>query len=212
LYIPQSFKVPDISRLHGYIHRWPFATLVSVSPDAAMEITHLPLLLDETSGPFGTLVGHFARANAHSKAVEERWPTTAIFHGPHAYISASWYEHPERSVPTWNYAVIHAGGILEPLPEGQPLLDHVQQLAAVFEGASPGWELAQLSEDHAAGLLKAVTGFRLPVADLHGKFKLGQNRSNTDLHSIVHNLQQRGKGDDLKLAELTRQALERDEI
>lgn len=36
---------------------------------------------------------------------------TAIILGPHTYISPSWYSTP-YSVPTWNYATVHAHGIL----------------------------------------------------------------------------------------------------
>ena len=34
----------------------------------------------------------------------------ALFQGPHAYISPSWYTV-QPSVPTWNYAVVHAYGV-----------------------------------------------------------------------------------------------------
>ena len=33
----------------------------------------------------------------------------AIFSGPHAYISPTWYEA-EQLVPTWNYTAVHAYG------------------------------------------------------------------------------------------------------
>ena len=75
-------------------------------------VSHLPLLLVPGCEPHGTLIGHFARANPHWQQAREV-PSIAIFHGPHAYISPSWYTAPSRMVPTWNYASVHAHGTLE---------------------------------------------------------------------------------------------------
>ena len=40
-------------------------------------------------------------------------PALAIFHGPQAYISPSWYQSTRehgRTVPTWNYTAVHMSG------------------------------------------------------------------------------------------------------
>ena len=53
----------------------------------------------------------------------------ALFHGPHAYVSPSWYGvHP--SVPTWNYAVVHARGRARLIEDPAALEDN---------RPAPGW-------------------------------------------------------------------------
>ena len=51
-----------------------------------------------------------ARANSQWQSAAGR-PVLAIFHGPHAYISPSWYESADV-VPTWNYVAVHVSGVL----------------------------------------------------------------------------------------------------
>ena len=93
------------------MHDHPFATLVT--PGAAEPlVTHLPLLHVADCEPHGTLVGHFARANPHARGAANV-ESMAIFHGPHAYVTPSWYADPAGAVPTWNYAVAHVHGALE---------------------------------------------------------------------------------------------------
>ena len=59
------------------------------------------------------LLGHFARANPQFEALQKARHVLAIFQGPHAYVSPTWYAEPSHAVPTWNYAVVHAFGTLE---------------------------------------------------------------------------------------------------
>jgi predicted FMN-binding regulatory protein PaiB len=47
-----------------------------------------------------------ARANQQWKYLASGYEVLCVFHGPHAYISPSWYEL-QHTVPTWNYAVVH---------------------------------------------------------------------------------------------------------
>ena len=51
----------------------------------------------------------FRARNPHWQHAEAA-QSIAIFHGPHAYVSPSWYAEPAAGVPTWNYAVVHAHG------------------------------------------------------------------------------------------------------
>src|ERR1051325_4993135 len=116
MYIPNSFREDDPALLHELIRQYNFGILVTqhdsssssgqgVSPFAA----HLPFLVDAKRGPHGTLVAHMARANPQWRDFADGREALAIFQGPHAYISPSWYDEPV-SVPTWNYAVVHAYG------------------------------------------------------------------------------------------------------
>src|SRR5215211_144800 len=103
MYIPPHFAESVLPKLHEAIERYSFATLVSGS-EGDLFASHLPLLVDRNQGPQGTLVGHMARANPQWRAAAGK-EVMAIFHGPHAYISPTWYQAPEV-VPTWNYVAV----------------------------------------------------------------------------------------------------------
>ncbi len=111
LYIPGHFAPRDRSSVARLLHEHPFATLVT--PSAAEPfVTHLPLIHVADCEPHGTLHGHFARTNPHVEAAAHG-ASLALFHGPHAYVTPSWYADPAGAVPTWNYAVAHAHGTIE---------------------------------------------------------------------------------------------------
>ena len=122
MYIPASFAEPDVTRLHDFMRRYSFAVLTSLQADGLVA-SHLPLLLDPGAGPQGHLFGHMARANSHWRDV--RGEVLAVFSGPHAYVSPSWYEEP-GTVPTWNYVAVHARGTFHLVEERDDLL-HILQ-------------------------------------------------------------------------------------
>ena len=151
-------------------------------------ITHLPLLLDRARGAPGTLIGHVARGNPHWRKLKERPQVLAVFHGPHAYVSPSWYGvHP--SVPTWNYAVVHARGRARLIEDPQALEAIVRRLVATFENPRPvPWRM-ELPEDYQRGMIGGIVGFEIEISQLTGKFKLSQNRTREDRVRVVNALE-----------------------
>jgi transcriptional regulator len=111
LYVPGDFTALDKATAARLLRDHPFAALVTPSGDSEPFVTHLPLIF-VADGKHGTLHGHFARANPHAGAAGQA-ESLAIFHGPHAYVTPSWYVDPAGAVPTWNYAVVHAYGRIE---------------------------------------------------------------------------------------------------
>src|SRR5437868_7041638 len=106
MYIPAHFREDDPERLHSLIQEYSFGMLVTCEVGRPFA-SHLPFLLDTGRGPQGTLRAHLARANPQWQSFASGQEALVIFQGPHAYLSPSWYEtHP--SVPTWNYAAVHA--------------------------------------------------------------------------------------------------------
>jgi hypothetical protein len=58
-------------------------------------VSHIPLILDRRASGQERLLGHVARANQHWKRFDGKESALAIFVGPHAYVSPSWYSnHP----------------------------------------------------------------------------------------------------------------------
>lgn len=112
MYQPNQFRLDDPDALKQAIDQAPFATLITHSEKGELNADHLPLLFESSDGgpAAGTLRGHIARANPLASACVDR-QALAIFHGPQAYITPSWYpakrEH-GKVVPTWNYQVVHA--------------------------------------------------------------------------------------------------------
>ena len=190
LYVPAQFAMDERASVHRLIRDYPFATLVTPAQDEPF-VSHLPLLFVDDGSEHGALVGHFARANPHASAPGGN-DSIAIFHGPHAYVSPSWYAQPERMVPTWNYATVHVRGAIEPsddLAEASSVLD---ALVARFEGerAKP-WTFG-LAEPQRTAMLKAIRPFRMRIRDVAGKFKLSQNRSADDRMRVTAALREEG--------------------
>jgi transcriptional regulator len=180
MYIPKTFQVTDSEVLAAFIRAHSFATLVS-AVEGTPFATHLPLLLDE-----GRLLGHVARANPHWRAFDGQQEALAIFHGPHAYISPTWYTV-APAVPTWNYAAVHVYGIPR-LIEGEGLAAIVDRLVAAYEAAQPAPWSGELPAEYRAKLLQAIVGFELEIVRIEGKFKLGQGRSQEDQLGVLARL------------------------
>jgi len=187
VYIPDAFGETDQAALHQLIRDNSFATLIAHS-GGALFASHLPLLLDSARGDCGTLRGHMARANPQWRDFKDGAEALAIFQGPHAYISPSWYEtHP--SVPTWNYVAVHAYGIPRSIEDRAELRDLLTASVRLYEsGFEQPWEF-DLPEDFAEKMINMIVGFEIPIGRLEGKFKLNQNRSAADRRGVIRALE-----------------------
>jgi transcriptional regulator len=197
MYVPRHFAECQHERLHALIRAHGFATLVSLL-DGELFATHVPLWLDAGRGPHGTLLGHVARSNPHWRGFDGRAPALAIFHGPHAYVSARWFSAPDQ-VPTWNYEVVHASGAPRVMEDASAVRALLGRLAAQYEEhAAAPWTPAGLPERVADGLQRAIVAFELPIERLEGKRKLSQNKAPADRAGVVAGL--RAAGDPASLA------------
>jgi len=191
MYLPASFRQDDLGELHRQIRAMPFALLTSAGTDG-VRASHLPLLLEPDEGELGTLYGHFARANPHWRELREGSEALAVFSGPDAYISPSWYpakaEH-GKVVPTWNYIAVHARGPVQLIEERDSLLRIVSRLSDRHEASRPQpWAVGDAPADYLDAMLRAIVGFALPIRQLKGKWKLGQNRSPADQDGVRQGL------------------------
>jgi len=204
LYVPELFAERDESALHAFVDAYGFALLIS--PDAQdPPVTHLPLLLDRSRGERGVLLGHVARSNPHWRHMQEHPEVLAIFHGPHAYVSPSWYElHP--SVPTWNYATVHAHGTARLMHDAEELEKLVRRLVDQYEGGRPQPWRMELPADYQTQMLRGIVGFEITISRITGKFKLSQNRPATDRTRVIEALRQ-GDASEQEVATLMRSRL-----
>jgi transcriptional regulator len=200
VYIPTVFNQPDLPTLHQFIEQHSFAVLCSAGADRSPFASHLPLLLDRRAGPLGTLVGHMARANPHWHHADGK-PVLAIFSGPHAYVSPSWYEATDV-VPTWNYVAVHATGILRALHDRDTLLQIVRDTVTRYEASRPQpWVLGE-PDDYIDRMLRGIVGFRIKLTSIEGKWKLSQNQPADRRAKVRDALRQEGTADAAAIADL----------
>ena len=193
LYIPAHFAARSHASVARLFHEHPFATLVT--PSAADPfVTHLPLIHVADCEPHGTLHGHFARANPHVDAAS-RAESLAIFHGPHAYVTPSWYADPAAAVPTWNYAVVHAHGMLELARDPAETRAVLDLLIQRFEASRPAPWTVGLTPPRLDAMVGAIIGFRIKVKRIDAKLKLSQNRSLEDRERVMAGLDAEGYAD-----------------
>ena len=198
MYIPASFRVTDRDRLLDFMRDNSFATLVSRVGGEPFA-SHLPLLLEPNVGPHDTLIGHMARANPQWRSDDDAF--LAIFSGPHAYISPTWYAA-ENTVPTWNYVAVHAYGRFELIEDRDTLERIVRDSVAVYEAGQPQpWQIDS-PPDLIYKLLAAIVGFRIEITRLEGKWKLNQNHPEERRARVARVLKERGDENSLEIARL----------
>jgi transcriptional regulator len=188
MYVPPHFDESRVPVLHQTMREIGLATLVTTGAEGLIA-SHIPLLIDPEPTPFGTLNGHLARANSQWKEAAADSDALAIFLGPHAYVSPSWYPTKADSgkvVPTWNYVAIHAYGRLRFIDDPDWKLAHVTKLTRwqERERAKP-WAVGDAPPDFIRGMVNAIIGFELPIARLEGKWKMSQNRPTADQAGVV---------------------------
>jgi transcriptional regulator len=202
VYLPPVFTERRPEILLAHIERHDFGLLVSHGR-AGLVASHIPFLA-ERQGERIRLLGHVARANPQVADLVSGSEVLAIFAGPHAYVSPTWYEA-GPAVPTWNYADVHAYGRVQPLDE-ERLRHLLRRLSERHEAASPApWRLDGLPDDYLNGMLQGILGFEIAVSRLEGKYKLSQNRPEADRPRIAAALEARGDPDAVAVARLMRE-------
>jgi transcriptional regulator len=199
MYLPELFRDDDRANVLSLCRTRPFGTVIAHDPSAGLEISHLPLLVREAEGDLAVFA-HVARGNRLGRLAEAGAKMTAVFHGPHAYVSPRWYETPSEQVPTWNYVVAHLEGPSRAtsVDELESLLD---ELSRIHEAdADEPWSTALLAPELASDLRRALVGICIRVERVSCKAKLGQNRSAEDRARVVRALRERGSPDDLAVA------------
>jgi transcriptional regulator len=186
LYIPKAHLVEDRKFLHDFMDEYSFVDLVTSVP--TLRITHIPVILDRASGAYGGLFGHISRQNPQIEAFDGRHVGVIVFRGPHGYISPTWYTKADV-VPTWNFAVVHATGRLSTITEKNSLHDLLARLIDKFESyQGSGYDFSKLSDSYVTSLMSGIVGFEMQIDSLEGKFKLGQDRSESDKQGVLEHL------------------------
>jgi len=183
MYLPPHFREDRVDVLHRFIELHNFATLVTMGPDGLIA-NHIPLVLEPEPGPLGTLRGHVSKANPQWRDSLPDISALAIFQGPSAYVTPSWYpsrQETGRVVPTYNYVVVHAHGPLRTFDDPALLEQHVRTLTDLHEAVFPEpWKVDDAPADFLQAMLKSIVGIEIPIERLEGKWKVNQNRLPAD--------------------------------
>lgn len=204
MYTPPAFHVDELADLHRTMREARSATLVTATEEGLIG-TLLPIILDESEGPNGTLYAHVARANPQWK-LAPTGEAMAIFAGAEAYVSPSWYatkQETHKVVPTWNYVAVHAYGTVEFFDDADRLLEVVTRLTDLHEHSrTDRWAVSDAPADFIKAQLRGIVGLRMPITRLDGKRKMSQNRNAADRAGVINGLSNSDREEDRRVAQL----------
>ena len=191
--------------LHSLIKENSLGAWTTIS-EGEITINHIPFVLHEDRGGFGTLIGHVARKNPLWESFSRELESAIVFQGDNAYITPSWYptkhEH-GKAVPTWSYAVVHAYGNPKVIEDREWLFEHVNEITEVHEESQRlPWKVSDAPSEFIEKLLGVIVGIEIPITRLKGKMKLGQNRPEPDKLGMVAGLMSKGSDQAQGLANL----------
>lgn len=210
MYLPKHFEEREPGRLRSFIQRHPLGALVTAT-GSGLDANHIPFVFADTGSNAGTLHGHIARANPLWREVVGDAPALVIFQGADSFISPSWY--PSRrenasAVPTWNYAVVHAHGVLRCVDDPAWVRSHVEALTREHEGKRDlPWAVTDAPADFVERMVAAIVGIEISITRLVGKLKLSQNRSIADRVAVVDALEREATPSGTAIAALMRETV-----
>ena len=213
MYVNPQHRLTDREAIHALMVAHPLGAWVCHGHDGLVA-NHVPFILDRSRGPFGTLIGHVARANTVWRELGAATPSMVMFQGPQAYITPGWYpgtaEH-GKVVPTWNYVVAHAHGVAQVIDDRDRLLDMLNRLTDVHESrrAAP-WRIGDAPSSFIDKLLRAIVGIEIPIDRLEGKRKASQDETMQDRLGTVQGLREERSDEASSMADVVMQAIELD--
>jgi transcriptional regulator len=211
MYLPKNFEESRVDVMHALIQEHPLAVLVTLGP-SGLNANHLPIEIDPEPAPFGTLRGHVSRANPVWREPATDVEALVVFQGPARYITPAWYATKRETgkvVPTYNYAVVHAYGVLRAVEDAAWLRELVERLTNRFEATrDEPWQVTDAPESFIAAQMNAIVGIEIPITRLLGKWKMSQNRTAADRAGVVQGLHATGDHDAATVARLVGRTLE----
>jgi len=177
--VPSQFREENQEKLQQYIKEYSFGVLV-VADSQGIDANHVPFHFSASEvHPLGTLRCHVARVNPVWQRIENGALVLAIFQGPDAYVSPSWYKtkaETGRVVPTWNYLAVHAQGQGFIFQDHAWLKDHLHQLTDLHEsGRETPWSVDDAPSEFTSRLVQAIVGIEIRIESLTGQVKASQN-------------------------------------
>ncbi|MBZ9917609.1 FMN-binding negative transcriptional regulator [Mesorhizobium sp. B2-4-2] len=194
MYQPPHFQETRPEVLHGLIRAHPLGLLVSSGPEGPVADA-IPFLIDADVGPNGRLRAHLAKANPQWRLIADNPASTVliVFQGTDAYVTPSWYETKRETgkvVPTWNYAIVQVRGIAKVIDDQDWLARQIADLTASQEGTREApWAVTDAPAPFIQSQIKGIIGLEIEIGEIHGKWKVSQNRPVADRAGVAHGLE-----------------------
>jgi transcriptional regulator len=182
------FHIADRERMADLVRAEGFGVL-TVQTEAGLRAVHVPVLLEGDRLRF-----HVSRSNLVYPALCAGAEALFVANGPHAYISPDWYGLPDR-VATWSYVAVELNGPVHPLSD-KALIELLDAMSAEHEerlAPKPAWTRAAMSPGRFEGLLNAIAGFEMHIADWRGTAKIDQDKPVEVRTRIAAALTERGE-------------------
>jgi transcriptional regulator len=189
MYVPRRFEQPDADRVREIIRTYAFSTVVTML-NGETRATHIPLEFHTDADGTEWLYGHVALSNPQRQALEASVPVLAIFLGPHAYVSPSWYDR--MNVPTWNYAAVHVYGTSGPVTDPEEFRRVMTRMIERYEPAGR-YTIDSMTREYFDQEARALFAFKVRVEKMEAAFKLSQNRHARDYENIIVRLKETGE-------------------
>lgn len=186
MYTPKLYREEDREKIIEFMRQNEFVVLVTYDGEKPTASHLLVEIFEEGEKLF--INGHMSRANPLWKTFEKNAEVLTIFHGPHTYISPTWYNH--VNVPTWNYQAVHVYGKLRIVEDYDEAYQILKRLTDRHETASH-YKLETLPQDFVAKEIKGIVAFQIEVTKIEANYKLSQNRNDEDYQNIVEMLEER---------------------
>lgn len=198
MYLPKHFEETNVEAIFNLMRSQPLATLIT-SSSGGLNANHIPLLHTDSPTPFGKLQGHVPRSNPLASSEMSGLEALAIFHGPNAYISPSWYASKRESgqvVPTWNYMVVHVYGQLRIIDDPVWVRTQVEALTELNESQfEEPWKVSDAPDSYVNRLIRSLVGIELEITKLVGKKKASQNQPSANRAGVLEGLRSQGRDD-----------------
>ncbi len=183
MYLPDHFAEARPEELTRIIREHPLGVLITHDAEG-LDANHIPFEFDPGAGAHGLLTAHVARANPLWQRCPSGSPVLVVFRGAEGYIAPNWYpsnHEAHRQVPTWNYEVVHAHGLLTVRDDERFVRGMVGRLTRRHEAGEPRpWKMSDSTPAFINDMLSRIVGIEIAVTSLVGKRKLSQNKEARD--------------------------------
>ncbi len=199
MYVPKHYAVTDQGKMLDFMKKNSLGILFSHTGAEPMA-SHLPFIIDESVDEYGRIIGHMAKANPQWGYADGQ-QVMVVFHGPHTYVSPTWYQE-DNVVPTWNYVAVHANGIFKASENPAGLEEAVERLTHQHEAGQPQPWQPDFSTDYTKEMLKHIVAFEIEITSLQGKWKINQNHPERRRRRVAERLKELSGDMNLQVAEL----------
>lgn len=191
MYQPPHFREDRLEVQHALIRAHPLGLLVT-NGSTGLIANPIPMVIDPAASALGTLKAHLSRANEQWRVYDPGQEALVVFQGAEAYITPAWYETKKETgkvVPTWNYAIVQAYGRMTVRDDPDWLLRQVSEMTGLQEAAQPEpWAVGDAPASFVAAQLKGIVGIEIEITRIEGKWKVSQNRPESDRQGVAAGL------------------------